>query len=268
VAATSPEQGTSELIEVLGIQTRYRQAGEGANVLVLHGWGARIESVTPIITGLSRVARVTAVDLPGFGETAGPPEPWGVPDYAAWVLALIDQLGLGPVGIVGHSFGGRIAIQIGANQPERVTRLLLVDTAGIRPRRGARYYAKVYSAKTVKHLAPHLGPLGRRMQQRIAARLASSDYASAGLLRPTFVKVVNLDLTPLLAQIKAPTLLIWGENDDSTPVSDGQKMQRLIGDAALIVFEGAGHYAYLDDQPRFNAIAASFFAAPSSAQST
>jgi pimeloyl-ACP methyl ester carboxylesterase len=266
VAATSPEQDTSVRTEVLGIQTRYRQAGFGADVLVLHGWGARIESVAPIVTGLSRVARVTAVDLPGFGETAGPPEPWGVGEYAQWVLALIDQLELGSVGIVGHSFGGRIAIHIGANQPERVTRLLLVDAAGVRPKRTARYYAKVYSAKTVKHLAPHLGPVGRRMQQRIAARVASSDYASAGSLRPTFVKVVNEDLSSLLPQIKAPTLLIWGENDDSTPVSDGRKMERLIDDAALIVFEGAGHYAYLDDQPRFNAIAANFFAAPGSSQ--
>ncbi len=250
--------------EVLGIQTRYEQAGTGADVLVLHGWGARIESVGPILTGLSGVARVTAVDLPGFGETADPPEPWGVGQYAQWVLALMDRLGLGSVGIIGHSFGGRIAIHIGANQPERVTRLLLVDAAGVRPKRTAKYYVKVYSAKTVKHLAPHLGALGRRMQQRIAARVASSDYASAGSLRPTFVKVVNEDLSSLLPQIKAPTLLIWGENDDSTPVSDGQKMESLIGDAALIVFKGAGHYAYLDDQPRFNAIAANFFAAAGS----
>jgi pimeloyl-ACP methyl ester carboxylesterase len=268
VAATSPEQGTSELTEVLGIQTRYRQAGTGADVLVLHGWGAQIESVGPIITGLATVARVTAVDLPGFGETSLPPEPWGVGDYANWVLALMDHLGISSAGIIGHSNGGRIAIHIGANHPERVTRLLLTDAAGIRPKRTAKYYAKVYSAKTVKHLAPHLGPLGRRMQQRIAARLASSDYASAGPLRPTFVKVVNEDLTPLLPQIKAPTLLIWGEHDDSTPVSDGQKMEQLIDDAALIVFEGAGHYAYLDDQARFNAIAANFFAAQSGPQAT
>jgi pimeloyl-ACP methyl ester carboxylesterase len=134
----------------------------------------------------------------------------------------------------------------------------LIDAAGIRPRRTAKYYLKVYSAKTVKHLGPRLGPLGRRMQRRIAARMASSDYASAGELRPTFVKLVNEDLTELLPDIKAPTLLIWGEADDATPLADGRTMERLIPDAALIVFPGAGHYSYLDDPVRFAAIARNF----------
>lgn len=231
-------------------------------MLVLHGWGGSLESVHPILTGLARETRILAVDLPGFGQTAAPPEPWDVGDYARWTLALIDEFELVSPSIVGHSFGGRIAIHLAAHHPERLTRLLLVDAAGIRPRRGARYYGKVYSAKAVKHLAPFLGPLGRRLQTGISERVASSDYASAGELRPTFVRVVNEDLTPLLSSIAAPTLLIWGDKDDSTPLSDGETMERLIPDAALIVFQGAGHYAYLDEPARFSVIATNFLAAP------
>lgn len=261
MAATSAQQPTDRFITVQGLRARYQQTGSGPDVLVLHGWGARIESMQPIIAGLRDVARVLAVDLPGFGESALPPEPWGVEEYARWVLALLDTLGLERVGVVAHSNGGRIAIHVGAHHPERLTRLLLVDAAGIRPRRGPKYYARVYSAKTAKHLAPRLGPVGRRMQARVAARMASSDYAAAGAMRPTFVRLVNQDLTPLLARISVPTLLIWGENDDATPVGDGRLMERLIDDAALIVFPGAGHFSYLDDPARFVAIAANFFKA-------
>jgi pimeloyl-ACP methyl ester carboxylesterase len=260
MAATSPRAQDFEYTEILGLRTRYRQLGSGADVLVLHGWGANIESVTPIVNALSGVARVLVVDLPGFGQTAVPPQPWGVAEYADWVLALLDHFELERTGIVGHSNGGRIAIHIAAHEPERVSRLLLVDSAGIRPKRTVKYHAKVASAKAVKHLAPRLGPIGRRMQRQIAARVASSDYAAAGEMRPTLVRLVNQDLSSLLPSIKAPTLLIWGENDDATPLADGQKMERLIGDSALIVFTGAGHFSYLDDQPRFAAIASNFFA--------
>ncbi len=247
-----------DFTEVLGLRTRYVRVGRGPEVVILHGWGGRIESVAPVTNALSSVASVLTVDLPGFGDTANPPQPWGVAEYTRWVLALMDRFEIAAASIVGHSNGGRIAIKLGAEHPDRVVRLVLIDAAGIRPRRTAKYYLKVYSAKTVKHLGPRLGPLGRRMQRRIAARMASSDYASAGELRPTFVKLVNEDLTELLPDIKAPTLLIWGEADDATPLADGRTMERLIPDAALIVFPGAGHYSYLDDPVRFAAIARNF----------
>ena len=259
MATGSEQQSATEFVDVAGIRTRFRQAGAGPDVLVLHGWGARIETVTPILTALSRTNRVLAVDMPGFGETAEPPRVWGVADYAAWVGALLDAFAIPQAAIVGHSFGGKVAIHVAAHDPQRVSKLLLVDSAGIKPLRTWRYYAKVYSAKTVKHTAPFLGPIGRAMQQRIARRVASSDYAAASAtMRPTFVRVVNEHLTDVLPQITAPTLLIWGEHDTATPLSDGQTMERLIPDAALIVFEGGGHYAYLDDPGRFAIIAANF----------
>ena len=251
-----------QFVDINGIRTRWRQAGTGPPVLVLHGWGAKIEAVDPIIRALSPQLTVFAVDLPGFGETALPPAPWGVADYADWTRALMDELGLERPSIVGHSNGGRIAIHLATHHPERVDKLILVDAAGIRPRRGLRYYRRVGMAKTAKHAARLLGRPGRALQRRVIARTASSDYANAGPLRPTFVKLVNEDLTPLLPRIRASTLLIWGDQDDATPLSDGQTMERLIPDAGLVVLKGAGHFSYIDQPQRFGRVAAHFLAAP------
>jgi len=251
-----------QFVDINGIRTRWRQAGTGPPVLVLHGWGAKIEAVDPIIRALSSQLTVFAVDLPGFGETALPPAPWGVADYADWTRALMDELGLERPSIVGHSNGGRIAIHLATHHPERVDKLILVDAAGIRPKRGLRYYRRVGLAKTAKHAARLLGRPGRALQRRVIARTASSDYANAGPLRPTFVKLVNEDLTPLLGQIRASTLLIWGDQDDATPLSDGQTMERLIPDAGLVVLKGAGHFSYIDQPQRFGRVAAHFLAAP------
>jgi pimeloyl-ACP methyl ester carboxylesterase len=249
---------TNTTIEIDGISTRFQCVGSGEPVLVLHGWGAKIEAVAPIVGALSVGRAVYAPDLPGFGETGLPPEPWGIADYTRWTLALLDHLGLDRVSIIGHSNGGRIAIYLASHHPQRVEKLILVDSAGIRPKRGLKYYRRVGLAKAAKHVGPRLGPAGRRLQQRVAARVASSDYASAGALRPTFVKIVNEDLTSLLPKISAPTLLVWGAQDTSTPLADGRTMERLIPDAGLVVFDNAGHFSYLDEPDRFGRIAAHF----------
>jgi pimeloyl-ACP methyl ester carboxylesterase len=251
-----------QYVDINGIRTRWRRAGSGPPVLVLHGWGAKIEAVDPIIRGLQGQTAVYAVDLPGHGETDPPPEPWGVTEFSDWTRALMDQLGLERPSIVGHSHGGRIAIHLAAHHPDRVDKLLLVDAAGIRPKRGLTYYRKVALAKTAKHAARFLGPPGKALQKRVFARTASSDYANAGALRPTFVKLVNSDLTPLLPQIRASTLLIWGDQDTATPLTDGETMEKLIPDAGLVVLKGAGHFSYIDQPQRFGRVAAHFLAAP------
>jgi pimeloyl-ACP methyl ester carboxylesterase len=264
----------TETTEVLGLRTRHLVRGEGErSVLVLHGWGACIEAVYPIVAGLSPVARVHALDLPGFGETQAPPEPWGVADYQRFVAAYMDAAGIGRVTgaatggatIVGHSNGGRIAIRMAATEPQRVARLVLVDAAGIRPKRTFRWYRRVAMAKAGKHAARHLGAPGERLRDALVSRAASADYAAAGALRPTLVKLVNADLREYMPGIAAPTLLIWGAEDAETPVAMARQMERLIPDAGLVVLEGAGHYSYLDQPARFARIVSHFIAPPGGA---
>lgn len=243
-------------------QPHVEEGGSGPPVLLLHGWGASSELWRPIMDHLSGGYSVLAPDLPGFGRTPGPPEGWDVARYARWVLALLDSRGLARVHVVGHSFGGRVAIKLAALWPERVDRLVLTSSAGIRPARSAAYRLRVASFKVMKSLAG--APLPSGVRRRAAARVAASgseDYRSAtGTMRPTFVMVVNEDLRPDLRRITAPTLLVWGDRDGETPLRDGREMEATIPDAGLVVFEGAGHYAYLEQQWRFCKVLDAFLA--------
>jgi pimeloyl-ACP methyl ester carboxylesterase len=247
---------------VLGLRTRYLVRGSGRPVLVLHGWGASIEAIHPIIAGLAPVATVYALDLPGFGQSEPPPLPWGVQEYQEFLAAFMDELGIERPTIVAHSNGGRIAIRMAATEPRRVARLVLVDSAGIRPKRTLRYYRRVGMAKLGKYAARYLGTPGERLRARIVGRVASTDYAAAGEMRPTLVRLVNSDLREYLPHITAPTLLVWGAEDADTPVADGRLMEQLIPDAGLVVLEGAGHYSYIDQASSFARIVSHFIAPP------
>jgi pimeloyl-ACP methyl ester carboxylesterase len=259
MSATAPD---TQLLEIAGLRTRYLVRGSGPAVLVLHGWGASIETVLPIVTGLEPVATVHALDLPGFGETDSPPEPWGVEEYQAFVAAFMDSLSIERPTVVAHSNGGRIAIRMAATEPRRAPRLVLVDSAGIRPKRTLRYHRRVAMAKVGKHAARLLGAPGERLRDALVGRAASADYLAAGAMRPTLVRLVNADLREHLPHIRAPTLLIWGAEDTDTPVADGRLMERLIPDAGLVVFERAGHYSYLDQPARFATVVSHFLAPP------
>ena len=230
------------------------QRGDGAPLLLLHGWGASAELFTPILDALAPGRRLIVPDLPGFGGTDPPPEPWAADDYAAWVVSLLDRLGVARADVIGHSHGGRVAIELSADHPERVRRVVLASSAGVRPPPSLRRSAAVRSYKALRRIEhSRLAPAALRGYARSRAdRRGSDDYrAASGVMRDTLVRLVNQDLTPLLPRIKAPALLIWGERDTETPLAGARVMERLIPDAGLVVFEGAGHFAYLEQPGRF-----------------
>ena len=228
--------------------------GDGLPVLLLHGWGTSAELFMPIFNGLGAGRRLIAPDLPGFGGTPPPAEPWSVDDYAAWLVVLLDRLGVTQCDVIGHSNGGRIGIVLAAEHPELVRRLVLTDSSGIRPRHGLRYRYRVATYKALRR-AQHATLVPRALRdaaQRRADRRGSDDFrAASGTMRGTLVRLVNEDLTPLLPHVAAPTLLIWGDRDADTPLRDARVMESLIPDAGLVVFEGAGHFAYLEQAARF-----------------
>jgi pimeloyl-ACP methyl ester carboxylesterase len=246
--------------EIDGLRVRHMREGAGPPAVVMHGWGASIETVASIVRSLSGVAQVHALDLPGFGESEAPHVPWGVQDYRRFLEDFMDAVGIdAPAALVGHSNGGRVAIALAAAQPQRVSRMILIDSAGIKPKRGFAYYRKVAMAKVGKHAARLFGAPGARLRDLLVGRAASADYAAASpQMRPTFVRLVNSDLRDLMPAVKAPTLLIWGEQDTATPLADAHQMERLIPDAGLVVFAGAGHFSYLDQPTRFATIARHF----------
>jgi len=250
-------------VTVDGLRVAYREDGpsDGPPVLVLHGWGADSATVASIQAGLRATHRTIAPDLPGFGESDPPPGVWGTTEYARAVRDLMDALGISRASFIGHSRGGHIAAVIAATTPERVDKLVLVDSAGIRASHGPRYRARVLAFKAGRRaLASRLlaGPLGDPLRAWFGRRFGSEDYRQAGAMRGTLVRLVNEDARYLLPKIAAPTLLIWGELDDATPVADGKLMERLIPDAGLVVFPGAGHFAYADDLGRFHRVVGHF----------
>jgi len=221
---------------------------------MLHGWGVDGDLFAPVLASLQPGRMLIVPDLPGFGSTAEPDAPWSVHEYAAWCFALLERLGVEQCDLLGHSNGGRVGIAMAASHPERVRRMVLTGSAGIRPRRTVRDAARVRSYKALRAVERSTALPGalRRGAGRRADTRGSVDYrAASGTMRGTLVRLVNEDLRSLLPELRMPTLLIWGEQDTETPLADGRLMERLIPDAGLVVFEGAGHYAYLEQPGRF-----------------
>lgn len=254
-----------ETLQIGSQRVRYvrrRAAGQAAGdtpIVVLHGWGAHLEAVAPILSALGGASDLIALDLPGFGESDPPPEAWGSADYARFVGEFLDRLEVPRAHLVGHSHGGRVSIVLAADSPQRVERLLLVDAAGLRPKRGLSYHRRVAVAKAGRVAARVGGPPGRRLQERMRARVASRDYLEASeAMRATFRTVIAEDMTERLGRVRAPTLLVWGERDEDTPMWMARRMEELIPDAGLVVLEGAGHYSYADAPGQFAAVARRF----------
>src|SRR5258708_7385653 len=245
-------------VGVNGLQIRYRTYGTGRPLLLLHGWGSSIEGMTTIFAEFAKDRAVYALDLPGHGKSALPPTPWGTTDFTNCVWNVTDQLDLKSADIIAHSFGGRVAIQLASLHPERVGKLVLVDSAGVLPPRPLKYKVRVGVAKVAKFLAKYGGPVGERRRNFVYSKVASKDYMAAGEMRQSLVKVVREDLTDLMPRIKTPTLLIWGENDEDTPVSSGVTMQKLIAGSELVVLEHAGHFSYIDQANQFGLLARRF----------
>ena len=245
-----------------GLSTRWVTAGVGEPVVFLHGWGGEVASFGPILTRLASQCQVIALDLPGFGRSALPPKPWGTFDYAHFFSSFLHEIAVPSATLVGHSYGGKVSIVVAAQQPALVRKLILVDSAGIRPRRGPSYYTRVYSVKAARWLLslPILNLMREPAMHRLYRAIGSTDYNATdnAIIRATLVKVVNEDLRELLPRIEASTLLIWGDQDADTPLADGRLMEKLIPDAGLVVFEGSGHFSYLDRLDQFCRVVAHF----------
>lgn len=243
------------------VQSHWLESGnpDGQPIVLMHGWGCNATTLASIQKVAEATHRVINVDFPGFGQSHEPDSVWGVEDYTLWLRALLEKLGIEKPVLLGHSFGGRVGIMYSSRWP--VSKLILVDAAGIKPHRTINYYVKVYSFKLMKRLAPLF--MGRKRAQKYIdeqrAKRGSSDYAGASArMRTIMSKVVNEDLRHLLPSISAPTLLIWGENDTATPMRDAHIMEKSIPDAGLVSFPACGHYSFLDNPRQFAAVLRSF----------
>lgn len=232
------------------IELRERVIGAGRPVLLIHGWGANIDLLAPLALRLNKKGyRCYMFDLPGFGDSEEPPAPFTVRDYADVCLAYLDKHQLGEVDFFGHSLGGRIGLMLGSDFAERLRAIVLSNSAGVKPKTPIQAALRLRAYRAIRG---GLGALGARtaadgLQRRYAQRYGSVDYQNASpIMRRTLSNIVNQDLLAYARRVTAPTVLIWGAEDQETPLWMGKKLEATIPDAALIVHEGAGHYAYLD----------------------
>ena len=246
-------------INIRGTQLFYTVEGEGMPVILMHGWGCNHSTLESIEAQLTPGFKVYNVDFPGFGGSNEPSAVWGVEEYTSLIEAFASQEHIENPILLGHSFGGRVGILFASRN--KVHKLILVDAAGVKPRRSLRYYYKVYSYKAMKHaLLFFLGKKrGETALNSYRAKVGSSDYSNASpMMRAILSKVVNEDLKSVMPKIACPTLLIWGANDTATPLADAKIMEKLIPDAGLVSFDGVGHYSFLENPYQFAAVLKSF----------
>lgn len=256
------------LAEIDGQQLAWYTAGSGKPLIILHGWGSHSKIMQPIAENLQRNRTVFLLDFPGFGESPEPSQPLNVQQYAEiterWINSVLPDENFD---LFVHSFGARVAIKLLACQPisDRVEKVIFTGAAGLKPKRKASYYIKKYTAKVLK--APFwLLPANLREKGLIRLRdtslwkkLGSSDYQQlSGIMRETFVKTVTEYLDADVANIQHEILLIWGKDDNATPLDQGIRMERTLPNSALVTIENAGHYAFLDQPSKFAAIARAY----------
>ena len=246
----------------------YHQLGEGKPLVILHGWGSSSRVMMPLAKQLSHIRECFVLDLPGFGDTPEPPTSWHIDDYTDMVEAFIKNNFDNSVDLLVHSFGGRITLKLCARSSgkELIDKVLITGGAGMKPKRSVSYYLKKYTAKMLK--APFLvlpskpreKALGWLRSTSIWKSLGSSEYSElSGVMRETFVKSVTEYLEPCLPKISHEVLLLWGRNDDATPLYQGERMEKGIKNAALVVIDNAGHYAFLDRPKHFAKIVVAYF---------
>lgn len=235
--------------KIQGIDVNYIQYGEGKDILLLHGWGQNIEMMKPLGDNLCNRFRITILDFPGFGKSSEPTSPWNIDKYSDFLDDFVKKVGVKKPIVMGHSFGGRVAIRYSARNP--IEKLVLFGSPCIRVQEQLSLSVKIL--KKLKTL-PGLNQLGEYMKKYIGSR----DYKAASpVMRQTLVEVVNEDLSKYAREIEEPTLLIWGEYDEEAPLNDAKELEKIMIDAALIVLPGT-HYAYLENLPKVIAILNNF----------
>ena len=246
-------------INIDELKVNYKVTGNGKNIVLLHGWGCTIKTFEPVHNYLEKNFCTYSIDLPGFGESQEPTTVWGVEEYGNLVIKFLEKLNIEEPILIGHSFGGKISIFVATKI--KINKIILIGSAGVKPKRKPSYYFKVYSYKLAKHAfnLPFLKRYREQVLNNFKKKAGSEDYKNAsGIMQKILVKSVNEDVKHLMIKVKASVLLIWGENDTATPVSDGKIMEKLMPDAGLVVLKNAGHYAYLDKFNEFIIIISNF----------
>lgn len=248
-------------IVIEDINIYYEKLGTGKkNILILPGWGDTRGTFKWMCEYFKKEYTVYILDYPGFGGSTFPNRNLTVYDYASIIKVFIDVLSIDKPVVIAHSFGSRIALILLAKLNVLIDKLIIIDGAGIKRKKNLFSICKKYFYKFLKsfrYLLPK--SLKNKYVSFLVGKFASSDYkALPDNMKKTFSNIVGEDLSYLLKDIKAETLLIWGENDLDTPLEDGILMNEKIEDSGLVVIKKGTHFAYLDAPLYVNNVIKSF----------
>jgi len=253
-------------VTVNGLEINYYDSGSENKevVLFLHGWGATFEIYRrAVLAPLEGRYRVVAFDMPGVGGSQEPKEPMTVQDYVDLAQKFAQAVDIKECTLICHSHGGRVSVGIMSdeNSPLKVKRAVFIDAAGVVPKRSLGYKLRQRAYKCLRVLGTNklTKPLFGEVYEIQRDKRSSADYKAASpVMRKTLSNVVNTDMTPFMPKIKVPVLLIWGENDTATPLSDGQLMEKLIPGSGLAVVKGGSHFPFVVYLSQFSAILSAF----------
>lgn len=218
-------------------------------IYILHGWalGEKTEQKwQPFLDELNQAGYQTQfLQLPGLSCSLK--EPWHLSDYRCWLSHQLPQDK--KVILLGHSFGGQLAVSFAAKYPQRLEKLILIDSAGVRNKKGwQKLKVSLFkvAAKVGKALFSILSCGSKQLQKKFRKILyilaREKDYYQAPpQLRQTLTNVLQADIQHHLPNIKQPTLLIWGEQDTSTPISHAQIFKQKIKHSQLKTIKQARH---------------------------
>ena len=234
-------------ITIDGVKTSYQIIGQGKPLLILHGWGSNYERWTKVAEQISQGVpggtgpfKVIVPDLPGFGKSDVLLTAWNMNNYIKWLEEFVKELNLKEFNLMGHSFGGALAVKLAINHPQNVQKLFLVSAASVR-KRTTKKSALRNIAKVVKKLSflPFY-EIFRKAFYKFIIRKSDYPYVD-GIMKETFKNVISEDLAQFTGFIKTPTIIIWGDKDKSTPVEDAYFMNQKIRNSKLEIIKGAGH---------------------------
>lgn len=257
-------------ISVGKLNINYKKKGSGPPLLILHGWGGSSDSWVEVQKNLSSKFEVLVPDLPGFGESDYPQQPWTFQDYSIFLEKFVRQLRLKRICLTGHSFGGSLAVKFAGQHPQLVEKLVLVDSAGIKPEPGLKTKLLIGLSKIGKKLfrrAPSW--LESKARKPLYLLMRNRDYTRANpVMKETMKNVFDYyykvrsdrgEFLSDLGEVKAETLVIWGERDETIPVEYGEKFEEKINKANFEIVRGAGHSPHLDEPEQTAQLISNFF---------
>lgn len=252
-----------EIVIINNLRINYKIAGRGPAVLLLHGWGGSSDSWLEVEEFLVKENySVITPDLPGFGKSSPPPEPWGIQDYSDFVFSFVEKLKLDSFFLLGHSFGGRISIKFSGQHADKLKSLILCDAAGIKMKPDIKTKTIMAIARAGNVLFSHrlFAMIKERFRNIFYSLLRNKDYVKAnGVMKETIKKALAENLFSELPKIKVKTLIIWGEADRLVPLKCAYAFNKQIAGSQLNIMPKIGHSPHLEAPEQLSKIIISFF---------